>query len=461
MDHPPIERACYWLDRTRPAPRPALLGTRRADVVIVGAGYTGLWTAIHLLAADPSLGVTIIDQGSVAWGASGRNGGILSDTIDHSHALAIAHFGEEEAARLATLGRENVAAMIAFLDENDVDCDLERTGMLTTALSERHVEQLEASLECARSLGVMDWRLLGKDEMRAEIQSTLYQGALFNPAGCILDPVKLADGLARVATERGTAIYERSPVVAIESADGGVRVRTRDGGEVVAQRCVLATSAYTHRLLPRVTFRFIPLFDYARMSEPLTAAQRDAIGWRNRQGVNDTRTFFNYYRLTADDRILWATSEAMYYPPNRVDDACEHSARHYEQLRASFDEHFPELREVALPYAWGGAICATTRFTPFFGHAMGGRVLYGLGFTGHGIGTTHLAGRILAHLARGTRSSLLDLRLVRERPFPYPPEPLRRWAVGAVTRALRRVDADHAPSPLLRVLDAMGIGLSS
>jgi glycine/D-amino acid oxidase-like deaminating enzyme len=177
--------------------------------------------------------------------------------------------------------------------------------------------------------------------------------------------------------------------------------------------------------------------------------------------VTDGRSFFNYYRLTDDDRVLWGSSEAAYYAPNRVDEACDHSPRHYQALRESFAWHFPDLAHLSFPYQWGGAICATTRFTPFFGSAHGGRVLYGLGFTGHGLGTTHLAGKILAHLAAEKPSSLLDLPLVTRAPFPYPPEPLRSLAVAAVTRALRRADAGGRPGLLLALLDRLGIGLSS
>src|SRR6266850_1621344 len=185
------------------------------------------------------------------------------------------------------------------------------------------------------------------------------------------------------------------------------------------------------------------------------------VGWRPRQGVTDTRSFFKYYRLTADNRILWGTSEAAYYSGNRVDAACDHSERHYAELRESFRRHFPALGDLRFPYAWGGAICSTTRFTPFFGTAHRGRVLYGLGYTGHGIASTHLAGQILAHLTLEKPSPLLDLKMVRRKPFPYPPEPLRAVAVRLVTRALRRVDAGGRPGLLLRLLDAMGIGPSS
>jgi glycine/D-amino acid oxidase-like deaminating enzyme len=197
------------------------------------------------------------------------------------------------------------------------------------------------------------------------------------------------------------------------------------------------------------------------VSDPLTPAQRETIGWRERQGVTDGRSFFNYYRLTDDGRILWGTSEAAYYPGNRVDPGCDHSPPHYFGLRASFSRHFPALASLDFTYAWGGPICATTRLTPFFGRALDGRVVYGLGYTGHGLGTTRIAGRILAHLALDRPSDLLDLAMVRRKPFPYPPEPFRSWAVAGVTRALRRVDEGKRPSAVLRLLDRMGIGFSS
>jgi glycine/D-amino acid oxidase-like deaminating enzyme len=457
---PPIEEACYWL-AAHPRERGAALeGPLEADVAIVGAGLTGLWTALRLKELEPRLEIVVLEQGVAAYGASGRNAGMLGESIDHSHELAVAHFGREEAATLAVLGRDNLAQMLAFLDAHGIGCDLERTGMLHVALLPSQMAELRSALECARSLGLTDQRLLDADEARAEIRCARYEGALFNPNGAILDPVALVLGLEREALRRGTKVFERTRVTALEAAGPGIRVRTA-GGEVRARKAVLATSAYSHQLLPFLRFRFIPFYDYILVSEPLSEAARVVIGWRNRQGVADVRTFFKYYRLTADNRVLWGTSEAAYYPGNRVDPGCDHSEKHYDELRWSFAQHFPDLATLAFPYAWGGPICATTRFTPFFGSALRGRVFYGLGYTGHGLGTTHLAGQILAHMTLGRASRLLDLRLVREKPFPYPPEPFRTWAVRAVTHALRRVDAGRGPGLLLRVLDALGIGLSS
>jgi glycine/D-amino acid oxidase-like deaminating enzyme len=455
----PIEDACYWLARSPRAAENPLLGQEQAEVVIVGGGFTGLWAAHHLKNLDPNLDVVVLEQGRAAYGASGRNAGMLSEAIDHSHSLAVAHFGEKEAERLVVLGRENVAEIRAFLEARGISCDLEQPGMLHVALHEWDIPELEEDLEVARSLGVTGLRLLGRDEIQAEIHSPRYQAALFQPSGILLDPVKLVEGLRREAVARGVRVFEDTRVTALERAGDGVRVVAR--GEVRARRVILGMSAYTHHLLPQVLVRFLPLYDYIITSEPLHEAEREAIGWRHRQGVSDIRNFFKYYRLTPDDRILWGTSEAQYYPPNRVQEACDHSENLYEHLRHSFTRHFPELARLAFPYAWGGAICATTRFTPFFGKALGGRVLYALGFTGHGLGTTHLAGKILAHLATEKPTDLLDLKLARKKPFPYPPEPFRGWAVSAVSRALREVDQGADPSLLLRALDLLGIGLSS
>jgi glycine/D-amino acid oxidase-like deaminating enzyme len=456
----PIERTCYWLARRRPRGWTPLEGPDEADIVIVGAGLTGLWTAIFLREMAPGTDVMVVEQGLAAHGASGRNAGMLSESVDHGHDLAIRHFGAAEARRLAALGTSNVAEMTAFLRLRDIRCDYEPTGRLMVALTPGQLEDARRTVQTARALGLDSFRLLDADSVRAEIHSPLYLGAAWDTGGGILDPVMLVEGLRVEAERLGVRIRERSEVAAIERSGAGVAVRTK-AGAVSARQVVLATSAYTHRLVPAVTRRFLPLYDYILVSDPLTVDQREAIGWRGRQGATDGRAFFNYYRLTADDRILWGTSEAVYHRGNRVDPSCDHSAAHYDSLRASFRRHFPALAELEFPYAWGGPICSTTRLTPFFGRAMGGRVCYALGYTGHGLATTRLAGRILAHLALDLPSELLSLSLVRRKPFPFPPEPLRSWSVAAVTRALRRADAGGRRGPMLRVLDRLGIGLSS
>jgi len=349
--------------------------------------------------------------------------------------------------------------MEAWLAARGVDAAFERTGQLIVALSEAHLRGLDAALDAARRVGIDDHRLLSRGETRAELDSPLYLGALLQPRNALVDPVRLAEGLRAEATRSGVRVFERSPVVALRVAGGRVHVRTGSGA-LRARRGVLATNAYSHAFRRSLLRRFIPLYDYVVASEPLTSAQRDAIGWRNRRGVVDARAFFNYYRPTRDGRIVFGTSEAAYYSGNRVGPSCDVSPAHFDALRASFRRHFPGLADLHFPFAWGGPIASTTRLTPFFG-VLRGRLAYGLGYTGHGIGSTRVAGRILAELTLERRGGMTELAMVRRPPVPYPPEPLRTLAVRAVTRALRRVDDGEQPGIVLRLLDRMGIGFSS
>ncbi len=456
----PIDETCYWLAHLpRHEPRP-LAGPADHDVAVVGGGLTGLWTALFLKELDPARDVAVVEQGMAAWGASGRNAGMLAETIDHTHGLAIQHFGRAEAARLAVLGEQNARELTDFIRDRDLRCDYEPTGRFMASFTEAHLVEAQRNVDIARSLGIDSHRLLSREEMQAEVHSPLYLGGLEVRGGGIMDPARFTDGLRREAERLGVRVYERTRVDRLVEDGAGVRLDA-NGTALRARRAVLATSAYTHHLLPRVRHRFIPLYDYIMVSEPLTPAQWEAIGWRGRQGITDGRTFFNYYRPTADGRVLWGTSEATYYRGNRVDESCDHSQRHSDALRASWRRTFPQVADLEWPYAWGGPICSTTRLTPFFGRALGARAWYGLGFTGHGLGSTRLAGRILAHLVLERPSDLLSLSLVTKPPFPYPPEPLRGWAVDAVTRDLRRVDQGQAPSALLRLLEKLGIGFSS
>ena len=456
----PIEQSCYWLAQRRTAAEPPLEGHHETDIVVVGAGFTGVWTSLFLKEIDPALQVTVVEQGVAAYGASGRNAGMLGEGIDHSPALSVEHFGWDEARRLDALGRQNIIRFIRFLEERGIDCDLERSGRLDVALSEEQFEHLRHSAETAQRLGSAHWRVLSGPELRGMVHCDRYHGGLLNPNTGMLDPVKLVDGLKREAKRLGVRFFERSRVMDVSPSGAGVRVRTK-AGEVTGRRAVLATNAYSHHLLPRLRWRFLPLYDYILVSDPLTPAQHEAIGWSGRQTLGDARNFFKYYRLTADNRILWGTSEALYFRGNRVDESCDHSERHYVELRESFFRHFPALAGLRFPYAWGGPICSTTRFTPFFGSVADGRILYGLGYTGHGVASTRIGGEVLAHMALDKPSPLLDLSMVKKMPFPFPPEPLRSLSIGAVTRALRRVDNGGRPGLFLRCLEAMGIGLSS
>ncbi|HEY4633973.1 MAG TPA: FAD-binding oxidoreductase, partial [Candidatus Limnocylindrales bacterium] len=234
-----------------------------------------------------------------------------------------------------------------------------------------------------------------------------------------------------------------------------------DGAQVDAGHVVVATSAYSG-WLPRLSAHFVPVYDYVLVSEPLTPDQRASIGWHRRQGLSDANNQFHYFRLTADDRILWGGYDAIHHRGSRVAPELDQRPQSFERLEAQFFRAFPQLDGLDFPYRWGGAIDTTTRFTVTFGQTMGGRVTYALGYTGLGVGASRWAGGVVRDFLLRPDDDRLRLRLVRSPVIPIPPEPLRSMAVDVVRRELDRADRNEGRRGLLlRTLDALGIGFDS
>jgi glycine/D-amino acid oxidase-like deaminating enzyme len=456
------ERAIsYWLDASPAGPaRPALHGDLEADVAVIGAGFTGLWTAIALADTEPALRIVVLEAESVGFGASGRNGGFCLASLTHGLANGIRHFPDE----LELLEREgvaNLAALVAFARAEGIDCDLEESGGLDVADQPYQVDEFRAWVDEAAEWGE-HLEFMDRDAMQAEVHSPRFLAGLYRPPGrdVILDPAKLVRGLAWSAERRGVAIHETSRVTGVERRAGGVLVRTA-GGCVRAEHAVVATSAYSG-WFGRLSSHFVPVYDYALVSEPLTPDQRESIGWKRRQGMSDSNNQFHYFRLTADDRILWGGYDAIYHFNNGVGPSFDRRPATFELLESQFRATFPTLAQLRFPYRWGGAIDTTSRFTVTFGQALGGRLTYALGYTGLGVGASRWAGAIVRDFILRPDSDLLRLRFVQSRPVPFPPEPLRYAAVQAVRRELDRADRNEGRRGLLlRTLDSLGIGFDS
>lgn len=452
----------YWLDASDAGPaRPPLGADGRADVVIIGGGFTGLWTAIALTDSDPGLSIVVLEAESVGFGATGRNGGFCSASLTHGLANGIRHFPDE----LAVLEQEGVAnlrGLVAFTRDNGIDCDLEETGILDVADQPHQVEEFRAWVDEAAEWGE-ELEFMDRERIQSEVHSPLWQAGLYRKPGrdVILDPAKLVRGLARVCEARGVTIHESTRVVGVERRAGGVRVRTASGSVVTAGQVVVATSAYSG-WLPRLSNHFVPVYDYILVSDPLTPEQRASIGWRRRQGMSDSNNQFHYFRLTADDRILWGGYDAIYYFGNGVGRRYDKRAATFAMLLEQFRAAFPQLAALAFPYRWGGAIDTTSRFTVTFGQGLGGRLTYALGYTGLGVGASRWAGGVVRDFILRPNSDLLRLRFVQSLPIPFPPEPLRYLTVEAVRWELARADRNEGRRGLLlRTLDALGIGFDS
>jgi glycine/D-amino acid oxidase-like deaminating enzyme len=462
MSAPDSEAISYWLAASPGGPaRPVLRRDLRCDVAIVGAGFTGLWTALALTDTDPTLRVVVLEQEHVGFGASGRNGGFCSASLTHGLANGIRHF-PDELAILEAEGVANLAGLVAFTRDHAIRCDLEQTGTLTVADQPYQVEEFRAWVDEAAEWGE-ELAFLDQPAVQAEVHSPIWlAGLLGSPdRDVLLDPAKLVRGLARVCEERGVAIHEWTRVSGVDRRASGVRLRTVDGARVDAGQVVVATSAYSG-WLGRLTTHFVPVYDYALVSEPMTPAQREAVGWRRRQGMSDANNQFHYFRQTADNRILWGGYDAIYHRNNGVGPRFDQRPTTFARLEEHFRRAFPQLGDLAFPYRWGGAIDTTSRFTVTFGQSLGGRLTYALGYTGLGVGASRWAGGIVRDFILRPDSDLLQLRFVQSLPLPFPPEPARSVVVNAVRHELDRADRNACRRGiLLRTLDALGIGFDS
>ncbi|MEX1178748.1 MAG: FAD-dependent oxidoreductase [Nitriliruptor sp.] len=458
-DAPPTRGLSLWQDGAGAARAP-LAGDLRVDVAIVGAGFTGLWTGLALTERDPSLTVVVLEADAVAHGASGRNGGFVDPSLTHGIENGASHF-PNELDELTRLGRENLEGLTADVARFGIDCDLREVGMLDVATEDWQLAALADAVDVHVRAGE-DASLLDAGSARALVDSPTYLGALLRrSSGATVDPGRLARGLATELERRGVTLHETSPVSGLSEDGTGVRLRTA-GGTVRADHAVLATNAYSHRVLRATARHFVPVHDYVLVTAPLRADQLARIGWQGREGIADAGNQFHYYRLTPDDRILWGGYDAIYRFGSRVGPRDDHRRATYDILARHFRATFPQLDDVPFERWWGGPIATTTRFTAVFGDALGGRVSYALGYTGLGVASTRFAGRVLTDRLLDPTSSLLDLRFTSTTPFPFPPEPLRWVGVNLTRRAIARADRRGGRrGPWLRTLDAVGIGFDS
>jgi len=307
-----------------------------------------------------------------------------------------------------------------------------------------------------------DAEFLDAVQARERLASPRVHAAVRRPAaGGVLDPVALVDGLAATVERLGAVVHEDSAVVGIIRSGDHVVARTA-GGEVRARHAVLAADAWSRDLVRRTRHRYITIYDYVLMTRPLQAGELAGIGWKGREGVSDSGNHFHYFRLTADDRILWGGYDAVRHRADAVGDRFDRWPPTHGRLERHFRAFFPSLADVEFTHRWGGPIAVTSRFTPTFGTALGGRLQYALGYTGLGVAATRFAAAVLTDRLLGRPSPVLELDYVGRSPVPFPPEPLRSIVVAATQRAITRADAhDGRRGPWLRLLDRLGVGLDS
>jgi len=451
----------FWLDQPDvPEPLPALAAPLTTDLAIVGGGFTGLWTALLAKERDPARDVALLEARTVGNAASGRNGGFCSASLTHGIANGLQRF-PAEMPLLEKLGQQNLSEIGATIASLDIDCDFQLTGELSVATAAWQLEGIEEDAAAARALG-HDAEVLDAAGIRRQLNSpTLVGGLKFTTGNALVEPGRLAWGLRRACLDAGVRIYEQTPVGSITPGAAGLTLTT-PYGSVRAARAVLAAGVAGRSLLRRIGAYVIPVWDYALMTEPLSDAQLAALGWHGPRGAGDMSNQFHYFRLTRDNRMLWGGYDAVYYNGGRIRDEDAYSPETFGKLAAHFFAAFPQLEGVSFTHAWGGIIDTCSRFCAFFGTAHGGRLAYVAGYTGLGVGATRFGAQVLLDKIENLDTERTRLALVRSKPLPFPPEPVRSGVVQLTRASIARADENEGRRDAwLRLLDRVGLGFDS
>ncbi|HUW87522.1 MAG TPA: FAD-dependent oxidoreductase [Candidatus Paceibacterota bacterium] len=454
-----VQPVLYWLDEDplEPESHSALIGDVTTDLCIVGAGYTGLWTALLAKERDPRREVIIVEARETGAGASGRNGGFCNSSLTHGFLNGYSRF-RKEIATIERLGRENLDAIEETIKRYKIDCDWERTGELRVAVAPWQIEGMREEAELRNEFGD-NIEFLNKEEIQARVKSPIYEGALFDHDGtALVDPARLVWGLEKACLSLGVKIYENSKVDWLDESDESVVLHTAYG-TVTAAKVALATNVF--RSLVRSARKYvIPVYDYQLVTEPLTPEQRESIGWANREGIADAGNQFHYYRLTSDGGILWGGYDAIYNFRGKVRQEYEFSPDTYATLASHFLKTFPQLEGIQFTHSWGGAIDTCTRFSPFWGHK--GRIAYVMGYTGLGVAATRFGAATMLDLLDWQKTERTALKMVRRKPLPFPPEPFRYLFIRITQWSINRADQKNGRRNIwLKVLDRLGLGFDS
>jgi glycine/D-amino acid oxidase-like deaminating enzyme len=428
----------FWQSQLGPSPlRPSLDGAVSADVCIVGAGFTGLWTAYYVKQAVPSLSVVVVERRFAGFGASGRNGGWLSATVAGSLERYSTLRGVEAARELQRAMIDAVDEVIRVAKVEGIDADVMKGGIVRVARTPAQMQRLAAAAAAADTWGDPH-SVLTAEETRARVNVAGVLGSTFNANGARLNPAKLVRGLADVVTRSGVTLYESTPATAIH-AHQVVTPR----GSVEAKFVVRATEGFSASL-PGLRRRWLPMNSSMIVTEPLERAAWDEIGWGAGETLGDSAHAFMYAQRTADDRIAIGGRGVPYRFGSRVDVDGETSPTTVAQLQRIVADLFPAADGAAIDHAWSGVLgvprdwCATVEFDPVTGLAAAG------GYAGHGVTAANLAARTLRDLILGRDSALTGLPWVNWHSREWEREPLRWLGVRGLYLAYRAADRAEA-----------------
>jgi len=441
IDQSGFKDKSFWLNSREYNPGESLTGDLKVDVAIVGGGFTGLSSAYHLKKAEPGLTVALLEDCVIGFGASGRNGGFNMTLFGMTLSLTALRFGKEKTREAHFYMERAVDTLKNLVEELNIDCDYEHPGFLRVATSEKYKKRILHEIELAHSLGLSGIEWMEPEQVREQVNSPQYLGAWWEPRCGLVNPAKLAWGWKDVLLNQQVQIFENSPVTSIKRKTGQFQLET-PGGQVTAERVILATNAYSH-LIPQIKRKQVPAWTYIVLTEPLSDKQLESIGWQNRQGIEDARNLVHYYRLTHDNRILMGGRDVSLSFGKNMD--LDNNEETFDGLEKDVMEIFPGLKGIAFSHRWGGPVSITMDMAPAMGTIGGRNMVYSLGCMGHGVSLTHLNGQTAADLILEKKTDLTDAFFVNRTTLPWPGEPFRNLVSKAILGYMHFEDKIYDP----------------
>ena len=431
----------FWLETCGDdlRPRLSLPHSLDVDVAILGGGYTGLWTAYYLLEADPDLKLAVLEKEIVGFGASGRNGGWCSSKFPVSPSMLEHLYGLADARALMVAMNGAVDEIARVCESEQIDAHFHKGGILTLARGEHHVPMLRSSFEAYSRLGLGEqYRLLSAEQAQERIRVTNVHGALFARENASLHPARLVRGLARAIEKRGGVIYEKTEITGFRP--GSPATLLTAAGEVRANRAVVLAGESYLTQLPQLHRVVLPIYSLITLTEPLTEQQWNAIGWQDRESLASCNYTVDYLTRTADGRILFGSRGAPYRFGSLISDDQELHAATHAHIEELVHEWFPMLQGIRFTHHWGGSVGMPRDWMPMVEFDPATKIATARGYTGQGVSTTNLTGKILAELISGQRTNLSELPIAQRRSPLWEIEPLRWLAVRYMQDAFRRID---------------------
>lgn len=417
---------------------PVLRANIKADVCIIGGGFTGLSTAYEFKKINPNATVVVIEAAVIGYGASGRNGGFSMKLFGLEPEVTVMRWGKQKTIEAHQYMTKAVAHVQQLVAEHDFDSDYQHPGMLRVAYSDRQLKRLDSSYELFQKLDIasdMSW--LDKESLAAEFKTDKFLSATYETETGLLNPAKQVRELKRICLELGVQLYERTPAIDIQQSRT-IKVITPKGS-ITSDKLVIATNGYSHTLSGlNLKRQQLPVWTYQIITEPLSNEQWQSIGWQKRQAFEDNRHLVHYFRPTVEGRIaMGGGSIDVSYGDNMDKDS---NAKAWQHCEDHLKWLYPQLQNLKIAYRWGGPTSVNLDMTPEIGYLNSNKIIYSCGCIGHGVSLTHLNGKLIAQLLSDQSSDLTDFWIVNRKAIRLPGDIISWCSAKVLSQGLSLAD---------------------